>query len=373
MTRRLKLASVLVLAVALAVTGFILTRATQNQPTIQIILTPHPDDEVQAWSALSASPNIYNVFITVTNGEATGFCKPEIVQSTLEKANSDFYPSTLQTIVNSSDQAAVAAACREARAESWNHFLDRASTLNRSTALGDDVAAETLQAGGTKTRAWVGSNSARFMADLGDGKVTSEGVENVVKDVLQERGKMLPDLKLSNIVIAAYYNDPLLKSSDGSHSSAAAYDYPHPDHKAVQDAAVNLASFTSEGVWVTTHPFDDRATLMSTIPKSEFDALMDNTAADGTRWDGWKRAFAPFRFEVGSNPPARIPAFRYADGTTAEFEELKTLKHTGIHQEAYGWLAAATWIPGEYNLAGSGALFARHQFFIQIEGGGEAE
>lgn len=373
MSKKLKLLSALVISLATLFAGFALHCLADSPKSMQLFVTPHPDDEVQAWSALSASPNIYTVFLTVTNGDATGFCQPRNVAATLSKQLGDFIPDSLPTITEGMDESLRVRACRQARRDSWNHFLDAAGTVNASAALGDNVKSMEIVAGGTRTQAWIGSNSARFMADLGDSKVTVSGVKSVIKDVLAQRGKSLPDYPLNSIVSAAYFNDPEATITDGTDSASEAYEYPHPDHGAVSRGVLESSDLATDGVWVATHPFNPRATDMFTIRQSEWDQLMGLSYPDGRIWYGWQEAMQGVNLKVGSKPYRGILNYPYMDETSPQYAEVSGLLHTGLHQESYGWLRKFQWMPGEYNLANSEALFARHQFFIHVPRGGDSQ
>lgn len=373
MSKKLKLLSALVISLATLFAGFALHCLADSPKSMQLFVTPHPDDEVQAWSALSASPNIYTVFLTVTNDDATDHCNPKNVARALSKQLGDFIPDSLPTITEGVDESLRDRACRQARRDSWNHFLDAASAVNASAALGDNVKSMEIVAGGTRTQAWVGSNSARFMADLGDSKVTVFGVKSVMKDVLAQRGKSLPDYPLNSIVSAAYFNDPEATITDGTDSASEAYKYPHPDHGAVSRGVLESSDLAADGVWVATHPFNPRATDMFTIRQTEWDQLMGLSYPDGRIWYGWQEAMQRVHLKVGSKPYRGILKYPYLDEALPEYAEVSGLLHTGLHQEAYGWLQKYEWMPGEYNLANSGALFARHQFFIHIPRGGDSQ
>lgn len=244
---------------------------TTTKTQIQYIVSPHPDDVFEGWSLVQDSSANYPVFITLTKGESTGFCR-----GTLQVP----YWGTFD--LTQPDQ------CKGARMASLNNWLDDQSDADGSLddyvrgaqyssgynmVRYDEVApAGTTDATGAPTVAgmtsckptwggggcaganpnantpvpdnlnsgsagpdvarhvtwWVGSTSARVEFDLGDGNLTDAEVLWAVSYVRANRAAHLP-LTVEYGVIAAGY-------SNLAHEYQACADYSHHDHRAVQEA-----------------------------------------------------------------------------------------------------------------------------------------
>ena len=66
----LGLTVMLVFAVAVAASGC----SGGGPDKVSYIVVPHPDDEMQAWSLIENTPDIYEVYIVMTRGEQSFYC-----------------------------------------------------------------------------------------------------------------------------------------------------------------------------------------------------------------------------------------------------------------------------------------------------------
>ncbi len=322
------------------------------EPTrLQLVVSPHPDDELEAWSQVDRSPDVYTVWLTMTRGEATAHCDPDVHTAELDVRAGEIPPSP-------PPEGAGTASCVDARMASWTTFLrlawpapveeeDQAGddVPSRSTApapqrldLPDQPAGDGTEASDVPTRdgrpspgalAWVEPAMAMIALDAGDGQVSEDDVARGVRAVLAQRGRLLPDLPLARVVAAAY---------TGSLPDAP---YDHPDHLAVTEAllerSLTQALAPQDGTFVVTGTHDPRATLTSEVDRAEYRRLMGlGPAVTG---------------DDGSPSPQRL----------------------GLAQRVYGWLAfpGGAWPPTETAVPdadGDPLIMARVQRFAHLPG-----
>lgn len=260
---------------------------TTTKTEIQYIISPHPDDVFEGWSLVQDSTANYPVFITLTEGESTGWCiNPELAYPALGVA----YWGTFNTGTQSG--------CVAARMGSLNNWLDDQSVTDPDLA-GDVVKGQgagdtmtrydtTAPLGGIDTTGaptvagmggcrpewtsgctgtnpnknkqipdnlniagqlgvteaqkvvwYVGKNSARVQFNLGDGNLTDAEVVWAFKYVHDNRATYLPLTNQYGVVAAAYSNLADQYSACG--------DYSHHDHRAVQEAVYNTKLINDPG------------------------------------------------------------------------------------------------------------------------------
>ncbi len=295
---------------------------------MRLFLSPHPDDEMEAWAALGQE-DAYTVFVTLTHGEASGYCEPAAARRNLQQDLGERPPHPMPA-------GRYSPACAAARIDSWVAFLNLAAKVTPAADTGP-VTGTVLTLGpvagvpqpqnphaplgATKAQAWIGPDGARLALDLGDGNLTQDEVRWAVRAVLALRGGPLPDLPLSTVLAASYVNGP-----DGD---PRALPDKHPDHVAVRDALPSLARLADEGAWGVTQPFDDSATDTFTLSEDDYAGLMGLQGS-------------------GSNP--------------------SSWRRVGAQQVAFGWLAAPDnyWRTGDLPLAANHVLFPRQQAFRHI-------
>lgn len=328
--------------VAAATTGGLLISPGREPTGLQLIVSPHPDDELLAWPAIEDDPSTYTVVLTLTRGEATSFCAR--VEERTQTEAGELLPDPVPA-------AGDTAACGEARVQAWTSFLTRAG---EHTAEIDRGATERFTGSddrlGGEADFWVGSNAAHIVLSLPDGALSEDTVVAAVEAVLESRGETLPDLPLRRILSASYWNDSPghghRRRASGDCTAHApcpgeptAFEYEHPDHRSVSVAMAALAPQTEIGAWVSVPPGDSwglQQTLGSgvgevrtlTLPRTAYEELM-GLGADGLRG------------------PQRL----------------------GLQQQVYGWLAfpGQWWAPGE--VVDTDVLYARAQSYLVLPGG----
>jgi hypothetical protein len=255
---------------------------------IQYVVSPHPDDVFEAWSLVQDAKANYPVFVTLTKGESTAYCKGA-------------YATPINVAYYGSFDRSTAQGCKGARMASLDNWLDDQSDtddyLNDYVRGGDPAKGATMQlvtdvaaAGAapdsgapTKTGinscapAWsasqpcagtnpnagapvadnlndpdgatlargvtwyVGATSARVEFDLGDGNLTDDEAVWAVDYVRSKRGVpgFLPDIPEYGVIAAAY-------SNVGQEYSACT-EYSHHDHRAVQEAVYDTDLIPDDG------------------------------------------------------------------------------------------------------------------------------
>lgn len=329
------------LLVAGAATGGLLSSPGREPTGLQLIISPHPDDELLVWPAIEDDPTTYTAVLTLTRGEATNFCGR--VQERTQTDAGEVLPDPVPT-------SSGTAPCARARVAAWRSFLRRAGEHTDEIRLGrTGHAVRSDDRLGGEGDFWVGDNAAHVVLSLPDGDLTKDGVVTAVDAVLASRGEILPDLPLRRILAASYWND---SPGRGQRTQAsgdctvdvpcpgdpAAYEYEHPDHRAVSLAMTTLAEQTELGAWVSVpprgagaqHPLGSAAGQVQTLalPRTAYERLM---------------GLGP----VGEQGPQRL----------------------GLQQQVYGWLAfpGQWWAVGE--VVDTDVLFARQQSYLVLPGG----
>ena len=302
------------------------------QDGLVLVVAPHPDDELTAWAGLAdTGADSYTVFLTLTRGESTRACRE--IQGQVQQEHGERAPRPSPVGVGHPT-------CGHARLDSWWSFLEAAG--------GDFPAARTGPAahvvldhgpGGRQADVWVGERGARVARTLPDGAVGVGDAASAVTQVLDLRGDLLPDLPVTRIVAATYWND------SGAHGNrttsggdcveasdcpgwAEAYEYEHADHRRTAEAMVQVAADSSTETWVVVPP---------------------GVGAGVVDWLG-----APVTATVRA---AALPA--------RDYEQLVQLLH-----QHYGWLSYPdpVWTTGQRATAASGVLFARQHDYLVLPG-----
>lgn len=299
--------------------------------TIRYVVTPHPDDEFEAWSMVDESLH-YTVFILLTRGENSGFCNgagisTEVVGDQARLAERIPFPQPFQ---------GPGQVCAQQRIDAWSSFLNEMSSADSAvdlptylgefnTAIDPNRFIPSRLSGGLRVPAtnyqlWVGPKTARFVFDLGDGDLSENEVIWAIDRVRELRSKVLPVQAEDSAIAAAYYND---RFSGG-------VTYVHPDHAAVQDALLDHDFGLPRGQYGRTVPGDPDRTITLSIQPSVYCAAM---------------CVAPGPIDPTTNPNAL---------------------RSGFLQRNYGWLAPAYWAGAELP---SGSIFSRSQDFWRRFGG----
>lgn len=287
---------------------------------LHLILVPHPDDEISAWTSLVEGADLLPVLVVLTQGEGTARCTADAMERHLRPDLGEIAPQP-----DPSHAGAGSAACREARLNSFREALDAAASHTPAVRLEWSSARE-VDLAGHQARVVTGSAATLVELDLGDGGLTAQAVESVSQALLES--DVLPDLPLTRVTSSAYYATE--QSSPSPCDSLAvcppgdtAYVYDHPDHLATREAARALAPLAQEGSWLVTHPYDPAVDRHLALPREVYDAFLG----------------------LGEGDP-------------------RDAQRLGSYQRIYGWLAFPdSWRPGDLPLASNQVIFPRVQSY----------
>ncbi|MGI8947251.1 MAG: hypothetical protein ACR2FV_04600 [Ornithinimicrobium sp.] len=333
---------VLSVLVVTATTGALLSTPGREPTGLQLILSPHPDDELLVWPAIEDDPASYTVVVTLSRGEATGFC--DQVQARTQTRAGEVLPEPQPA-------AGDTAACGRARVEAWSSFLTQAAEHTEEIRRGTTERARRPDPRwGGQADFWVGDDAAHVVLSLPDGALDQNRVVAAVEALLESRGETLPDLPLRRILSAGYWNDSAERGSrtEASGDCAAAQDcpgtpavfeYEHPDHRALSLAMPALAPLTEAGAWVS-------------VPTGGVSSLRRALGSNTGRLQTMTLAPPDYEVLMGLGP-----------------EGEQGPERLGLQQQLYGWLA----FPGQWWPVGEvvdrQVLFAREQTYLVIPGG----
>jgi hypothetical protein len=291
---------------------------------IRYIVTPHPDDEFEAWSMVAGDTTHYIVFILLTRGEYSQYCDGSGI-SELQRMRAERPPEP-QPFTGQGTEG-----CSQQRLDAWREFLDTRGgveaaigrpgflgqfdlDLPAGAALPSRVDATGERVASTQYLLWVGDKSARFAFDFGDRDLSINEVLLGIEAVRALRSRVLPISTEDDLVAAAYFNDEFDPSIR----------YEHPDHKVVRDVIRGLDFGMPGPQWGRTVPEDPEVAETLEVSPSLYCSVM---------------CVEPEPIDPLANPFA----FR-----------------TGTLQETYGWLAPSYWVGAELP---SGSIFSRVQPF----------
>lgn len=341
--RRTAVLLVVALLVVVATTGRLLAASGRQATGIQLVLSPHPDDELLAWPAIEDDPSTYTVVVALTRGESTKNCADAARSTQLEAG--EVMPSPIPAAGDN-------AACGRARVEAWSAFLRRASAHTAEIRLGSSVRTiRTDDRWGGDADFEVGANSAQVVFSLPDGGLDETEIVVAIEALLASRGDTLPDLPLRRIVSASYWNDsdehgvrtadsgdcPTTEDCPGT---PTAFEYEHRDHRSLALATVTLAPLAEAGAWINVPP-DSESNLRRAL-RSDTGTIRTMSMSSGD-----------YEAMMGLGP----------DGDQGP-------QRLGLQQQLYGWLAfpGDWWPTGE--VVNANVLFARQQTYLVIPGGG---
>lgn len=334
---------VVTMLVVTATTGALLSTPGREPTGLQLIVSPHPDDELLSWPALEDDPTTYTVVMALTRGEATSFC--DEVEARTQTGAGEILPDPLPVPGDP-------ATCGRARVAAWASLLAHAGERTEEIRRGPtERTRRSDDRWGGEADLRVGDNAAHVVLSLPDGALTQDQVVAAVQALLERRGETLPDLPLRRVISAGYWNDSAERGRRTSDSGdcpspqdcpgmPSAFEYEHPDHRSVSLAMPVLAPLTEVGAWVNVPPggvsqlrralsSDTGGVRTMRLSPEDYDAMMGLGAQ-------------------GPQGPERL----------------------GLHQQRYGWLA----FPGQWWAVGeavtSDVLFAREQTYLVIPGGG---
>ncbi|MEO6867175.1 MAG: hypothetical protein ABI200_04065 [Gaiellales bacterium] len=225
-------------------------------PSIQLIVSPHPDDEMQAVNALLTDPDIYTVWMTVTRGENTSTCNTD--SRAWQRVEPQYRPDPAPTGKGTDS-------CGRARLTSWHTFIDR---FGEVTDVPTDPL-ETLRsvdvAGAFEAR--IGTSSARLVFDGVNGQLTRARVERFLDIAVAERGKSLPDLPIERVIVASYGND----------DEQLGAIYEHAEHMLVREVLTDRDMSAVNGTWIPQPPNGGDIDAVREISPQQYDRLMGFT------------------------------------------------------------------------------------------------
>lgn len=277
---RPRLALLAVLALT-AITACTQSDTSAGDPTeLRYVLSPHPDDEFQAWSLLEDTPDAYTVFIMLTRGEETRFCEPDTYAA-------EGYDEGLEPPAEPQPEGRWTASCTRARLASWVTFMEAMAAEDPGLPgdFADPVTAGPFAAAGTRIcrhdddrelcgqdqrtgKVWVDSSDrgALVSFDLGDGDLTADEVAWALETVRDHREDLGLDTELpeSGIIGASFANR--------DHPDCFAYD--HPDHHAVHEALYEH-DFGAGPQTAATCRSDPRADRFETVTQASVEAAFE--------------------------------------------------------------------------------------------------
>lgn len=352
-SRRREILISLVLVVAVVTLGLSSARALLSTPGpgptgLQLLVAPHPDDELLVFAALEDDPSVYTVVVTLTRGEQTNRC--DDVTRYLDEDRGERAPRPLPGARGGPE-------CAAARLDSWTHFLKQAADVTPGLAVAgaerQELADRRFQG---EASAWIGKAAARLVLNLPDGGLDVAGVEAALEGVLDLRGAALPALPLRRILGASYWNDSPdrgtyttgnggCERAYGCPGDRDAFEYENQDHYVVTQALVGLAEEARLGAWISTAPGKNDALVAALGASQE------------TSWREMALDEEDYAAYMGLEGPREAP--------------LGDRRRTGLQQVAYGWLAfpGPAWEPGEQVTSPGNVLFPRRQHFLVVPAG----
>lgn len=276
----------LLLCALVAVVACGRSQSAAGPDRLNLVLSPHPDDEMEAWSLIEDGSDVYHVFVYATLGEETSFCAPGLPGYEAETGERPPRPmpggthskscederinSTLQFLNQMAEtDSGLPHALDESELQVSEPFPERGVRLLR-----DDDG--TVLPADRRARIYDGGDQGLVMFwDMGDGDLTRDEVAWVVGTVLTNRAALgIPDLPWDRLVGASFFH---------ADAYAECMIYTHPDHEAVHDALWNsrFPEF-SEQVAPTCRD-DPRASLTGVVGHFEDAMRLGGPALDGFR------------------------------------------------------------------------------------------
>lgn len=254
--------------------------------SLQLLVSAHPDDELQAWGALDPDPEAYTVFVLMTQGERTRRCDRS--HEAWANVGPSDRPDPMPDRPGGED-------CARARIASWHRFLDGAAGAARVRIdRRDDLDQQDVRG---LQEAWFGEHGARLVFAAPDGRLSVRAVRQQVRRALELRGIRMPDAPLRRVAVGGYHN------TEPGHGAV----YAHPDHRAVQTALRTTDLGRGVRIWIPVGADDPSATHTATLPRGEYDAMM-RIEPDGTPVGWHQRAYRWLAFggERGAWPVSEL-------------------------------------------------------------------
>jgi hypothetical protein len=220
---------------------------------------PHPDDEFQSWSLIENDSASYPVMITLTRGEATGYCA----------AGYPGYQPALGELPPGNDPSYQGKTCKQNRIGSTLAFFSVMCAIDpyigpmpttKETLTAAPLAVGTpgqgCAASSNQFEIWTGPNMTLVFFDLGDGNLTRCEVAWAISQTRRLRGsRHLPALPEKHLVAAGFRNK----------NNPNCYVYDHADHLAVHQAIWDTNFGLPGGQYGRTCTTDTDQSLVKTV------------------------------------------------------------------------------------------------------------
>lgn len=277
--------------------------ASAAQINANIIVSPHPDDEMESWSLIENSPDNYEIFAYMTRGSDTIYCNQDKWQAAVASKNGwALNPSPAPVIKNTPE-------CKAARMESTRSFLAAMGAQDSSLPQGYTSYTDMTISGLSVRKYDGGPQGMALFFDNPDGGLTQQQVIDSVRAIINNRNALgVPsNLRFTNI-IGGYRNM----------NTAGCYVYNHTDHATVHAALWN-------------YDFGTAGAQMGSTCRNDSDVSRIKTTTP-TNWDY---------------------AFQASGGT-----------FPGKHYKYYGWLSNPSF-PIDGSGSSQNGIYNRYQTFWQ--------
>ena len=290
---------------------------------LHLYLVPHPDDELSGWSSLIDTPDLHPVIVVLTEGEATSRCDGDRLGRYVQAELGEVVPDPVPSGQGSPE-------CRQARLGSFRSALQESERHAPALVGLSDTASERIELPTGAGMITAGEHATVVTLDLGDSSLAAGDVVAAATELLEDRGRHLPDLPLARVTAAAYVgveepvaSEPPCDLPAICPAGDRAFVYERPDHIATHEAGRALAPLAAQGSWLVTHPYDAAAAEHRALPQDLYDDFM---------------ALGP------------------GEGRESE--------RRGTYQRIYGWLAFPdVWRVGDLPLDSGQVLFPRIQSY----------
>lgn len=246
---------------------------------VDYFVLPHPDDEYMLWSQVENRPDAFKVFILLTQGNATGFCKPGLPG--YQAGTGEIKPSPVPSNNNHPT-------CRAARIDSWSGFFEQMSQSDPSIP-GDFIKTQTGTLPGAPSQMPIKSalvwkdrqdRGVLIIFDAGDTHLDKYEARWAINTVLNNPDLFgIPEASYERMV-GAYFNT----------AYSACRKYEHPDHGVVDFVLRNTDFGVDEQLSATcrTNPaVDVNATVSDASVEAAWQLIGSQRVGAFHRHYGW--------------------------------------------------------------------------------------
>jgi hypothetical protein len=286
--RRRPRAVLLAAALVILVGGVLVARSLASSSTsVVVVLSPHPDDEMQAWGALDTWEADHVVLAYLTRGEATSRCGSDLPG--WQEGTGELEPTPHPDGPGTDT-------CTQARIGSTVDFLERMApvtdwlpdTLEDAGTVGPlpDPDGRTRRCDGEPAACREGPGDVRVVTgdgvtvlffDLGDGDLEPGEVGWAASTVTSSAfDAWLPaDRHVTEVVGAGYFNE-----AHDRGGAVACAEYPHADHGALTAVLRDVDLGLGERQWRPTCRTDTATSLVAPVDEPAWTAAFE---VDGER------------------------------------------------------------------------------------------